>query len=275
MMELPEAVNMARQITKTLRGKRIAGVTAAHTPHKLAWYYGEPGTYSGLLTGRTMGTARQFGGMVEIEAGGACVLFGEGVAARFHHQSTPRPARHQLLVEFDDGSAMSGSIQMYGGLGAFPEGELENPYYRVAREKPSPLSAAFDSRYFDRMIHEADVQKNSVKALLATNQRIPGLGNGVLQDILFNARVHPKRKVNTLSDSNEEALFRSVKATLSAMTDEGGRDTELDFFGRPGGYQTILSKRTVGRPCLSCGALLKKEAYMGGTVYYCPECQEL
>jgi formamidopyrimidine-DNA glycosylase len=275
MMELPEAVNMARQITETLRGKRVAGVTATHTPHKLTWYYGDPGTYSDLLTGRTVGMARPFGSMVEIEAGGARVLFGEGVAARFHHRSNPRPARHQLLIEFDDGSAMSGSIQMYGGLGAFPEGGLENPYYRVAREKPSPLSAAFDKQYFNAMVREVGLQKISLKALLATNQRIPGLGNGVLQDILFNARLHPKRKVNTLSDSNEEALFRSVKTTLSAMTEEGGRDTELDFLGRPGGYRTILSKRTAGRPCPSCGALLNKEAYMGGTVYYCPECQGL
>ena len=64
MMELPEAVNIARQITKTLRGKRVAGVTAAHTPHKLAWYYGDPGTYSDLLTGMTVGMARPFGSMV-------------------------------------------------------------------------------------------------------------------------------------------------------------------------------------------------------------------
>lgn|GEM_PF-2077218 len=30
------------------------------------------------------------------------------------------------------------------------------------------------------------------KAFLATEQRIPGLGNGVLQDILWTARIHPK-----------------------------------------------------------------------------------
>jgi len=275
MMELPEAVNMARQISETLRGKRIAGVTTAQTPHKLAWYYGEPGGYSDLLTGRTLGSASPLGSMVEIEAGDARILFGEGVAARFHHRSSPRPARHQLLIEFDDGSAMSGSVQMYGGLGAFPKDGLENHYYRVAKEKPSPLSASFDTRYFEGIVREAGVQKISLKALLATNQRIPGLGNGVLQDILFNARLHPKRKVNTLSVGSEEALFRSIKATLSAMTEEGGRDTELDFFGHPGGYRTILSKRTVAGPCPSCRAHIKKEAYMGGTVYYCPECQEL
>ncbi len=275
MMELPEAVNLAGQINETVRGKRIAGVTAAHTPHKLAWYYGEPGTYPELLVGLTLGQASPFGSMVEIEAGDVRILFGEGVGVRFHRRKDPRPARHQLLIEFDDGSAMSGSIQMYGGLGAFPKGGLDNPYYRVAKEKPSPLSSAFDRAWFDGIARRDDVQKLSLKALLATNQRIPGLGNGVLQDILFNAGMHPKRKVRALSTGDQEALFHSVKTTLSAMAAGGGRDTELDLFGGPGGYRTILSKNTLGRPCPSCGAAIRKEAYMGGAVYYCQQCQRL
>jgi formamidopyrimidine-DNA glycosylase len=273
MMELPEAVNMAGQINEIVQGKRIAGVTAAHTPHRLAWYYGEPETYADLLVGRTVGTASPFGGMVEIEAGDARILFGEGVVVRFHYRNKPRPARHQLLIDFDDGSALSASIQMYGGLGAFPEGGLDNPYYRAAREKPSPLSKAFHRAYLDGIVSGDEAQKLSLKALLTTNQRIPGLGNGVLQDILFNARMHPKRKVSALSEADQGALFRSVKTTLAAMAAGGGRDIELDLFGQPGGYRTILSKNTVGRPCPSCGAAIRKEAYMGGAVYYCPECQ--
>jgi formamidopyrimidine-DNA glycosylase len=40
----------------------------------------------------------------------------------------------------------------------------------------------------------------SAKAFLATEQRIPGLGNGVLQDILFTAGIHPKRKMAAISE---------------------------------------------------------------------------
>jgi formamidopyrimidine-DNA glycosylase len=275
MIELPEAVNLASQITDTIAGKRIAVVIAAHTPHKLAWYYGEPTTYTDLLVGRVIGKASPFGSMVEIKVENANILFGEGVGIRFHGKNERHPAKHQLLIEFDDRSAISASVQMYGGLGAFLDGELDNPYYRVAREKPSPLSPAFDKAYFDRIIGEDEAQKLSLKALLATNQRIPGLGNGVLQDILFNAKMHPKKKVNTLSDEDREVLFNSVRTTISMMTTQGGRDTELDLFGHPGGYKTMLCKNTVGKPCPLCGTTLKKEAYMGGSVYYCEKCQTL
>jgi formamidopyrimidine-DNA glycosylase len=180
-----------------------------------------------------------------------------------------------MLLEFEDGSALSLNVQMYGGMGAFINGELDNAYYKVAKEKPSPLSAKFDKTYFDALISPAGLEKLSLKALLATEQRIPGLGNGVLQDILFNARMHPKKKTGTLSAKDKENIFDSVKNTLSAMTQQGGRDIENDLFGNPGGYKSILSKNTAGKPCTVCGTVIKKEAYMGGSIYYCEKCQLL
>ena len=66
MIELPEAVSISGQLNDTVFGKRIAGVTAVHTPHKLAWYYGEPSTYFNLIAGRTVGKASPFGSLVEI-----------------------------------------------------------------------------------------------------------------------------------------------------------------------------------------------------------------
>jgi formamidopyrimidine-DNA glycosylase len=275
VIELPEALNIAGQINATIHGKRVASAIVAQTPHKLAWYYGEPQKYSDLLLGKTIGKANAHGGMVEIKAGDANILLGEGAGIRFHRKNEPHPAKHQLLVEFDDHSAISISIQMYGGIGVFLEGELDNLYYRVAKEKPSPFSPAFDKVYFDRMISAQEVQKLSLKALLATEQRIPGLGNGILQDILFNAKMHPKKKANTLAGKDKEVLFDSVKSTLSAMAAQGGRDTELDLFDHPGGYKTILCKNTVNKPCPICGTGIKKEAYMGGTIYYCEKCQRL
>jgi len=275
MIELPEALNLAGQLNDTIHGKQVASVIVAQTPHKLAWYYGEPPKYSALLIGKIIEKANAYGGMVEIKAENANILLGEGAGIRFHRKDEPGPAKHQLLVEFDDHSAISVSIQMYGGIGVFLEGELDNIYYRVAKEKPSPFSQAFDRVYFDRLISAQEVQKLSLKALLATEQRIPGLGNGILQDILFNAKMHPKKKVNTLAETEKKALFNSVKNIISAMAAQGGRDTELDLFGCPGGYKTILCKNTVNKPCPVCGTGIKKEAYMGGSIYYCEKCQRL
>ena len=275
MIELPEAITISGQIDKNISGKKIYGVTAGHTPHKLAWFYGNKDGYSALLIGKTVEKAQSYGGLVEITAGNVDILFGDGVIARMHTKGEPRPPRHQMLIEFEDGCALSLTVQMYGGMGAFIDGELDNTYYKAAKEKPSPLSAAFDKNYFDGLISPPELEKSSLKGLLATEQRIPGLGNGVLQDVLFNAKMHPKKKTGTLSAKDRENLFDSVKNTFSAMAGQGGRDTENDLFGNPGGYRSILSKNTVGKPCTVCGAIIGKEAYMGGSIYYCEKCQVL
>jgi formamidopyrimidine-DNA glycosylase len=274
MIELPESLALAEQLNSTIRGKRIINVIAAQTPHKFAWYYGDPQKYHELLTGKMVGKADGIGSMVEIPAEDAVMLFGDGAALRYYGETEQKPQKHQMLVEFEDFSVLCVSVQMYGGLQCFRRGELDNKYYRVAKEKPTPLSDKFDRGYFDSLLNAPDAPKLSAKAFLATEQRIPGLGNGVLQDILYHAKIHPKRKINTLSAAEKDRLFGSIRETLAEMTFKGGRDTEKDLFGCPGGYITHLSKNTLDKPCPVCGGAIKKESYMGGSIYYCEGCQK-
>ena len=133
----------------------------------------------------------------------------------------------------------------------------------------------FNETYFYKIISDPDLQNLSVKALLATEQRIPGLGNGVLQDILFNAGIHPKKKVCSLYAEEKKSVFVAIKLTLQYMAEKGGRDTERDLFGNLGGYKTLCSKNTAGKPCPQCGSLIQKSSYMGGSVYYCEKCQKI
>ena len=46
-------------------------------------------------------------------------------------------------------------------------------------------------------------------------------------------------------------------------------------FGCFGGYKTRLSKNTVDKDCELCGNKIKKESYMGGSIYYCEGCQNI
>ncbi|MFV0397233.1 MAG: zinc finger domain-containing protein, partial [Bacteroidales bacterium] len=140
-------------------------------------------------------------------------------------------------------------------------------------ESISPLEDEYTEECFNKFI-TSEKRNIPIKALLATEQRIPGVGNGVLQDILFNAHIHPKRRIKTLNEIEKERLFHSLKSTLADMTLQGGRDTESDIFGQRGGYKTILSKNTYNNPCPRCGGTIIKESSMGGSVYYCPICQE-
>lgn len=273
MIELPEAMTLASQIRQSFMDRRIDRVVACSSPHRFAWFHGSPQQYPSLLEGRTVTAAGSHGGLVEMEADGVTLLFGDGVSLKRHERGAKVPERHQLLLEFDDGSILTASVQMYGGLWAFTNGTFANPYYTVAKERPSPLTDAFNSQYFSCIATRPDASKLSAKALLATEQRVPGLGNGVLQDILWNAGIHPRRKTGTLTPDEHQKLFTAIRATMTEMTESGGRDTEKDIFGNPGGYVTRMSRHTVGKPCLRCGDIVSRESYMGGTVTFCPGCQ--
>ena len=275
MLEIPEAITIARQLQTALAGKSVESAIAAASPHKFAWYHGDPADYPARLSGNSFVSAEAYGGMVQVNLSRASLLFSDGVNLRFIESGTAAPAKHQLLLTFADGSALSASVQMYGGLLCWDAGEeLDNSYYAVACEKPSPLNDdSFTEAYFLLLLAGEAVQKLSLKAALATEQRIPGLGNGVLQDILWNARLSPKRKVNSLTAHETHTLFTALKHTLVVMTRLGGRDTEKDLFGNPGGYLTIMSAKNNGAPCPNCGTPITKEVYMGGSVYFCRDCQ--
>lgn len=275
MLELPETTALARQITETLAGRTVTALFNATRPHKLTWFAGDPGDYPAMLTGRKIVRADGHGPFLDIVFDGDVHLaLSDGVMPRYHAPGAKVPENYQLLVTFDNGGFLAFSVAMYGGIQAFC-GLLDNPYYQGALSKTMPLDDAFDEAYFDALLTATLAAKRSAsaKAFLATEQRIPGLGNGVLQDILFRARINPRRKIATLNDVERHTLLESVRSTLHEMTERGGRDTERDIFGAPGGYTTILSKNTWTKPCPVCGAKIIKEPYLGGAVYYCPCCQ--
>jgi formamidopyrimidine-DNA glycosylase len=273
MIELPEAVVIARQITETLCGKQVASAVANASPHKFAWYTGDPKEYNKRLAGKVIGEGSAAGSCIEFAAGDMTLSVSAPI--HYHEQGAQRPAKHQLLVEFSDGTAITASAQMWGGFFCFRAGEQAGfADADVARQRPSPLSEAFDARYWAGLFDE-NTPKLSAKAFLATEQRIPGLGNGVLQDILWTARIHPRRKMAELAPEQVDATYRAVKSVLAAMIAHGGRDTESDLFGQPGGYKTVLSKLTLDTPCPACGTIIRREPYLGGNIYFCPGCQPM
>lgn len=277
MIEAPEALYLSGQLNRTVRGKLITDVIAAYTPHKFAWYEGDPDTYPERLSGTTVHEAVARGGMIDLLLSpGKHLVFCDGVNLRYFEPGEKLPAKHQLLIGFEDQSCLVASVRMYGGLCCFPDTGWEAPlsaYYASAKNKPQVLSEAFTQEYFLGLIGEEKAQKKTAKAFLATGQTIPGLGNGVLQDILYQARIHPKTKIALLSDSLRNRLYDCIRTTLREMYEAGGRNTETDLFGTKGKYIPYLSKDTVGLPCPHCGEPIRKENFLGGSIYYCCECQ--
>jgi formamidopyrimidine-DNA glycosylase len=276
MIELPEVNTLAWQINETCRGKTITADVAAASPHKFAWYYGDPADYPDRLVGSQIIFARGLGMFVEITLTDALLLLGDGVILRLHPDAGPVPKKHQLLLKFDDATMISASLSMYGGIYCWDrEVAFDYSYYNIAKTKPSPLTDAFDQAYFDALISHDSVQKLALKAALPTEQRIPGLGNGSLQDILWHAKLHPKRKTHTLSAVEKQDLFASLKHTVAEIVRLGGRSTEKDLFGQPGRYRVVMCAANHGGPCPECGTIIHRESFLGGSIYTCSHCQPL
>lgn len=274
MLEIPESTTIAHQAENILVGKVITKVVEASSPHRFTWYSGDVKKYASLLIGRPIESAIGHGAFVSLCCDNDVrVSVSDGVNLKYYPSIESHPKKHQLLIEFDDKSFLAFTVSMYGCIYAL-KGISDHPYYRGSLEKLSPLDDDFDEEFFEKLF--ASTSKDiSIKALLATEQRIPGLGNGVLQDILFKAGLNPKKKISTIDDLQKSDLFHTLKFTLESMTEKGGRNTEKDFYGNKGGYECLLSRNTYKEPCPNCDDTIVKEAYLGGSVYYCPTCQQL
>lgn len=287
MIELPETYVISGQINETLAGKTVKSAVANAHPHAFAWYSGDPASYSAKLAGKTLissnpGTGYTCGGNTEVSFGSPGARRAEdgdtlvvlSTPVKYHEPGAKLPAKHQLLIAFNDGSHMSCTVQMWGAMFCYTLADESLPDGYSVKKSPVPFDDAFDRAYFDALWD--GVKPNlSVKAFLATEQRIPGFGNGVLQDVLWNAKTHPKRKLQDMDGGDRDRILSSVKSTLHAMRMQGGRDTERDLYGNKGGYKTVLSANTLKNPCPACGGRLIREAYLGGNIYYCPVCQPL
>ncbi len=272
MLELPEVLAYAKQLETALQGKIVKKVYPPTNEHKLTWFSGNPENYDALLKGKMFTGAQGFGIVLELEFTDTYIAIDDGITLRYLQLGEEIPTKYQLLIEFTDQSKLAFTVTMYGGILAH-KGDCTNEYYITSKQAKSILSPDYTINDYYAVVHKTS-EKLSVKALLATEQRFPGLGNGVLQDILFVAGINPKRKIVTLTKEELDGLFHSIKDTLQTMCDLGGRDTEKDIYGHEGCYHTKLSSKTYKNGCPQCSGQITKEAYMGGSVYYCSTCQK-
>lgn len=273
MIELPEARTIARDLRKEVLWKTIQSVSGNFTDHKFTFYHGDPNTYHEQLKNKTVTAIIDRDFYVELEIEDRVLVFRDGANIRWYERSQ-QFKKSKLLLSFTDGSCLNVTTSMYAAICVFQKDDIwQDPYYQKELQSLSPIDGSFT---FDEFIYKLDEtsQKLSIKAFLATQQRFSGIGNGVCQDILFHARLLPKRKMYTLNSSELKTLYVAVKQTLQRMADAGGRDSEKTIYGTKGGYRCIMCAGHYREGCPICGGSIQKEQYLGGSVYYCPHCQK-
>jgi formamidopyrimidine-DNA glycosylase len=275
MFELPEYTTLARQMDATLAGKTIRRGTLGNSPHKFVWYNRTQEEFEELTLGKRVGPAHVRGRwlILELEPGYRLLLGECGGRVLYHIPGAVLPDKYHLFLAFDDGSALTAMTAMWGAMELYKAGqELERQYIKGMRTTPIDREFSFD--YFNALMDELlQGKKRSVKSLLTQDQLIPGLGNAIAQDIMFNARLHPRRALADLTPGQRRDLFAAIVDTVREVIRKGGRNDEVDLFGKPGGYVRLMDSNAAGKPCPECGHTVEKIQYLGGACYFCPECQ--
>ncbi len=276
MFEIPEIITLAKQINQTLAGKIIRQGSLGNSPHKFVWYNRSHEEFTQLTQGKTVGKARSRGRWLFIPLEpGYVLLFGEmGGRLIYHPAGAPMEKKYHLWLDFEDGAFLTALTQMWGAMELFEAGQEQERQY-VKGMRPTPVEAEFSLAYFNYLIDELlKGEKRSVKGLLTQDQLVPGLGNAIAQDIMFNAGLHPRRALGDLNPVQRQALYVAIRKTLDEVIDQGGRYDEVDLYGQPGKYVRLMDSKSAGQPCPVCQTTIEKMQYLGGACYFCPRCQE-
>jgi formamidopyrimidine-DNA glycosylase len=277
MIEFPEAYTIAHQISAELKGKRIESAVRGNVAHKFAFYSRTAEEYADILKGKTIGEAHVNGPLIvtTVEPDYVIVLGGGGERILLHPSEKTIPKKHHLLLNFEDQTHLSVTVQGWGSALLLSKTELhEHPFYNTI--SIPPLSKDFTHPYFRGLFEGLEAEDSrSIKYFVISKPGILGVGNGYLQDILFKAKIHPRRRAAQLSESEQQALFHAIPEVLQKAVALGGRDTEHDLHDQPGKYVRILDSRNVGKPCPECATPTEKASFLGGAVYFCPKCQPL
>lgn len=142
----------------------------------------------------------------------------------------------------------------------------------ISRLGVEPMGKDFNLRFFRKIL---DSQRG-LKALLLDQSLIAGIGNIYADEGLFDAGLRPERIGKSLSASDIQRLFESVKKVLNqGIRNRGTSISDFrDAQGKPGKNQKFLA--VYGRakkPCGRCGELLKKTVVAGRGTVFCKNCQ--
>ncbi|HSJ29238.1 MAG TPA: bifunctional DNA-formamidopyrimidine glycosylase/DNA-(apurinic or apyrimidinic site) lyase [Acidimicrobiia bacterium] len=117
-----------------------------------------------------------------------------------------------------------------------------------------------------------------VKALLLDQRIVAGIGNIYADEILFRARIAPRRAAGSLTTEEVRRLRQAIKPVLQDGLRYGGSSLDdLAYLlpdGRVGEYTARLrAYGRTGEPCPRCGTPIERVVVAQRSSHFCPECQ--
>jgi formamidopyrimidine-DNA glycosylase len=286
--ELPEVEVVRTGLQRWVSGRTIRRVDVLH-PRAIRRHAGGPGDFAARLTGASIPYVSRRGKYLWFPLASAGhqglteeALMGHlGMSGQLLIVSASAPPHRHLRVrmafEETDQELHFVDQRTFGGLhitalvddGA--GGLLPDAAAHIARD---PLDPLFDEAEVIRRIRLRDVE---IKRLLLDQTLASGIGNIYADEALWRARLHGRRLGSSPRRADVAVLLQAVREVMSEALAQGGTSFDelyVNVNGESGYFDRSLEAYgQAGLPCSRCGALIRREAFMNRSSFWCPSCQ--
>ena len=261
MPELPEVETVVRTLAPYLTGKRIlrAEFFSRHVVRQ------DFDSLSATLAGRRIVSVSRKGKFVLLHLDRGALSIHLGMTGKLLSGASPGP-HTRAIFSLDEGSLVYDDIRHFGRIewsAVFPA--------RLAALGPDPLSISLPE-----FLRALDAHRGRIKALLLNQRFLGGLGNIYADEILFQARIHPK--AHRLGAKRAAALYDAMLDVLRRAISMGGSSISdyVDAQGRRGSFQRQhQAYGRTGLPCSRCGTPIRKIVLAQRGTHFCPRCQHV
>lgn len=258
MPELPDVEHFRRFFLGHATGRTVRSVEADPTIVRNA----TPQALGEALGGRTFDEPDRHGKWLACWTDGPALLLHFGMTGDLIW-SGDEPARHRwdrLILRFDGGEELRyRNMRKLGGVWlAHDSAEATEILGGLG-----PDAMALGEREF---LERLSRRRGGVKAALMDQRFLAGVGNIVADETLWQARIDPRRRIDSLSQDERRRLFRSMRRILRQSVDS--------YDSIPRQRSWLSSARGKGdAACPSCGSPLGRAVVAGRTTYFCSRCQ--
>jgi formamidopyrimidine-DNA glycosylase len=277
-IELAEARILSTQMNRQLKGKQIKSYQLQNYEklQKIGMINKDPSAFSHLTNRKiTSVTSRGNTILVKLDNNMNLLVGPEyGGIIIYHTKKETIPSKLHLLLEFTDTTLFTVTLTGMGIIQALNDDELKGSYLykRDFSQAISPLDNADFT--LERFSHDLSSRNVNIKqALVGKDAVIVGFSNSAYQDAIYRARIHPKRKANSLNENEKHALYDSIRFLIEERLKLGGKNQFTDLYNKQGCYVPRMGPNMKDQACPRCGTKIEAISLGGGQTFFCPKCQ--
>jgi len=113
--------------------------------------------------------------------------------------------------------------------------------------------------------------RGEIKGVLSREQFLAGIGNAYADEILWQARLHPYRKVSTLSSEEIDRLYAAMNVTLRESIEKVEAAMGEDIHLKPRDFFAVHMRG--GQACPRCGGRISEITAQDRITNFCRSCQ--